>query len=434
MTKLFVLDTNVLLHDPTSVFRFGENDVYIPLVVLEELDNHKKGTSDIARNARQVSRTLDTLINGHLDLSPGLKLESGGKLFIQTDMLGTTAEKNDDKILEIAQNLKNRNVVLVSKDINIRIKAKALGIWAEDYENDHLVQDRDVFRTGVHKFSKTFWAENIAIEEWHKDKNTYYKIKGPGHVDLACNEIVEIGDEAYAVDEVGVGCMVLRTMRNYMKHEVWGIKAKNPEQSYAMNMLLDPNIDFVTLTGPAGTGKSILVLATGLHQTFDTKVFQEIIATRATVPMGEEIGFLPGDEQEKMTPWMGAIEGNLEVLLRTDDDKDIKQTANMLIKQRVKIKSMSFMRGATYNNRLLIIDEAQNLTPKQMKTLVTRAGEGTKVLCLGNVTQIDTPYLTEHSSGLTYAVEKFRGWKHAAHIMLTKGERSRLAEFANENL
>jgi len=216
---------------------------------------------------------------------------------------------------------------------------------------------------------------------------------------------------------------------------VWGINARNIDQNFALNLLMDPDIDFVSLVGQAGTGKTLLALAAGLAQTLDDKRYSEIIMTRVTIPVGEDIGFLPGTEEEKMTPWMGALMDNLEVLTKTDQGGDWGRAAtNDLIQSRIRIRSLNFMRGRTFLNKYLILDEAQNLTSKQMKTLVTRAGPGTKVVCLGNIAQIDTPYLTETSSGLTYVVDRFKDWEHSGHIILRQGERSRLADFASNNL
>jgi PhoH-like ATPase len=217
---------------------------------------------------------------------------------------------------------------------------------------------------------------------------------------------------------------------------VWGITARNREQNFAMNLLMDPQVDFVSLLGQAGTGKTLLALAAGLEQVIEARRYSEIIMTRATVPVGEDIGYLPGTEEEKMQPWMGALEDNLEVLNKGDSSASQweRSSTQDLIRSRVKVKAMSFMRGRTFVNKFLIVDEAQNLTPKQMKTLITRAGPGTKVICMGNIAQIDTPYLTEGSSGLTYVVDRFKGWSHAGHITLQRGERSRLADFASEAL
>jgi PhoH-like ATPase len=240
------------------------------------------------------------------------------------------------------------------------------------------------------------------------------------------------------VSEIRGKTAVLKTLKDYthLKNAIWGVTARNREQNFAMNLLMDPEVDFVTLTGTAGTGKNLMALACGLTQALDDRRYSEIIVTRATVSVGEDIGFLPGTEEEKMGPWMGALDDNLEVLSKTDTGAGEwgRAATNELIRSRIKIKSMNFMRGRTFLNKYLIIDEAQNLTPKQMKTLITRAGPGTKIVCLGNLAQIDTPYLTEGSSGLTFAVDKFKGWPHGGHITLARGERSRLADFASEVL
>jgi PhoH-like ATPase len=279
------------------------------------------------------------------------------------------------------------------------------------------------------------------MESWKKDGRAYYRIRGPLCQELLLNEFVyQEGDRPLhaAVREVSGRTAVLETVRDYThaKNAVWGITARNREQNFALNALMSPDIDFVTLLGQAGTGKTLLTLAAGLMQTLEVKHYSEIIMTRVTVPLGEDIGFLPGTEEEKMGPWMGALEDNLDVLNNTDEEAGEwgRAATRDLIRSRIKIKSLNFMRGRTFINKFLILDEAQNLTPKQMKTLITRAGPGTKVVCLGNIAQIDTPYLTEGSSGLTYVVDRFKGWSHAGHVTLQRGERSRLADHAADIL
>jgi PhoH-like ATPase len=231
---------------------------------------------------------------------------------------------------------------------------------------------------------------------------------------------------------------VLRTVKDYthQKNSIWGITARNRDQNFALNLLMDPDCDFITLAGTAGSGKTLLSLAAGLAQVMDDRRYTEIIVTRVTVPVGEDIGFLPGTEEEKMSPWMGALDDNLEVLSKTDSGAGEwgRAATNDLVRSKIRIKSLNFMRGRTFLNKFVLIDEAQNLTPKQMKTLITRAGPGTKIVCLGNLAQIDTPYLTEGSSGLTFAVDRFKGWAHSGHVTLARGERSRLADFASEVL
>ncbi|HYC36246.1 MAG TPA: PhoH family protein, partial [Usitatibacter sp.] len=278
-------------------------------------------------------------------------------------------------------------------------------------------------------------------ESWQQGGLTSYRIRGPLCARLIVSEFLYLESEPpfYAqVKEVSGRAAVLQTLKDYghQRNNVWGITARNREQNFALNALMNPAVDFVTLLGQAGTGKTLLALAAGLTQVLDQKIYTEIIITRVTVPVGDDIGFLPGTEEEKMNPWMGALEDNLDVLMKSDDeggDWGRAATAD-LMRSRIKVKSLNFMRGRTFLNKYLIIDEAQNLTPKQMKTLITRAGPGTKVVCLGNIAQIDTPYLTEGSSGLTYVVDRFKGWGHSGHVTLMRGERSRLADHAAEIL
>jgi PhoH-like ATPase len=457
-SKLFVLDTNVLMHDPTSLFRFEEHDVFLPMVTLEELDDNKKGMSEVARNARQASRFLDEIVSQEGDIEAGYSLkgksggEAAGNLFLQTHSVSVqipesvASQKADNVILGVALHLKQkfpkREVVLVSKDINMRIKAHAIGIPAEDYFNDKVLEDTDLLYTGILPLPEDFWDKHGKdVESWQEHGRTLYRVKGPLVPSMLVNQFVfHEGDRPFLaiVKEARGKVAVLQTLKDFSHHKnnVWDITARNREQNFALNLLMDPEVDFVTLLGQAGTGKTLLTLAAGLMQTLDFKVYSEIIMTRVTVPVGEDIGFLPGTEEEKMTPWMGALEDNLDVLMRTDDEAgDWGRAATAdLIRNRIKVKSLNFMRGRTFINKYLIIDEAQNLTPKQMKTLITRAGPGTKVVCLGNIAQIDTPYLTEGSSGLTYVVDRFKGWGHSGHVTLMRGERSRLADHAAEIL
>jgi PhoH-like ATPase len=458
-TKLFVIDTNVLMHDPTSLFRFDEHDIYLPMMILEELDNNKKGLSEVARNARQASRFLDELINHtpqHIDqgitLHRANKAGSAGKLFLQTEVIPATLPqqlpigKADNQILSVVNFLREkypaRDVILVSKDINMRIKAHALGLQAQDYFNDKVLEDTELLYTGILEIDDAFWAQcDKNIDSWQEGSRTLYRIKGRPCRDLYLNQMLyqESDHPFYArVIQLDNDTAQLEILRDYshQKNNVWGITARNREQNFALNLLMNPEIDFVTLLGQAGSGKTLLTLAAALAQTMENKLFSEIIMTRATISVGEDIGFLPGTEEEKMHPWMGALEDNLDVLNQTEADTgDWGRAATRdLIRSRIKIKSLNFMRGRTFINKFLIIDEAQNLTPKQMKTLITRAGPGTKVVCLGNIAQIDTPYLTEGSSGLTYVVDRFKGWAHNGHITLQRGERSRLADYASEIL
>jgi len=458
-TRLFVLDTNVLMHDPTSLFRFEEHDLYIPMATLEELDSHKKGMSEVSRNARQASRYLDELIGtGSADIVAGLPLaahgdrQATGRLFLQTESISTVlpaslpSGKADNQIIGVVKHLQElhpkREVILVSKDINMRIKARAVGLAAEDYFNDKVLEDTDLLYSGTRQLPADFWEQHgREMESWQQAGHTYYRVHGPLVASFIVNEFVYLEDDKpfYAlVKEVSGKTAILETLRDYshQRNGVWGITARNREQNFALNVLMNPEIDFITLLGQAGTGKTLLTLAAGLMQTLEDKTYSEIIMTRVTVPVGEDIGFLPGTEEEKMNPWMGALEDNLDVLNKTDDEAGEwgRAATRDLIRSRIKVKSLNFMRGRTFINKFLIIDEAQNLTPKQMKTLITRAGPGTKVVCLGNIAQIDTPYLTEGSSGLTYVVDRMKGWSHSGHITLTRGERSRLADYAADAL
>jgi len=460
--RLFVLDTNVLLHDPMSLFRFEEHDIFLPMIVLEELDGHKKGMTEVARNGRQTSRTLDALAaQTGGDMTRGLKLSATGHstarglLYFQTEPLDAQLPtslpqgKADNQILGVVQALRNkhpqREVILVSKDINMRVKARALGLAADDYQNDKTLDDGELLYSGALALPQDFWTrQSKTIESWQSGSHTFYRVSGPAVAQFHINQFVyfEAPGEPplYArVTEIRDKTAVLKTLKDYthLKNAVWGVTSRNREQNFALNLLMDPEVDFVTLAGTAGTGKTLMALASGLTQVLDDRRYTEIIMTRATVSVGEDIGFLPGTEEEKMGPWMGALDDNLEFLAKGDGGNAGewgRAATNELIRSRIKVKSMNFMRGRTFMNKYVIIDEAQNLTPKQMKTLITRAGPGTKIICMGNLAQIDTPYLTEGSSGLTYAVDRFKGWPHGGHITLARGERSRLADFASEVL
>ncbi len=460
--RIYVLDTNVLMHDPTALFKFKEHDVFIPMMVLEELDNGKKGHSEASRNARQVSRFLNDLIEAHgsNNVENGVSLaqpkslnlrgeDSIGKLLFQLKPVETGKRFGmvipDNLILGSILQLREDNpgvpVVLVSKDINLRIKASICSVDAEDYENDRALDDFNLLFTGATELAADFWEKHEGnLRSWTEKGRTYYEVKRTADDGWFANQFLylpgsdEVEMKVARLEEDRVVLQIVDDFRS-TQHQVWGINARNREQNFAFNALMDPDIDFVTLLGTAGTGKTLLALAAGLAQTMDSQRYREIIMTRATVSVGEDIGFLPGTEEEKMTPWMGALTDNLEVLTHTADHGTWGRGAtNDLLASRIKIRSMNFMRGRTFLNRWVIVDEAQNLTPKQMKTLITRAGPGTKIICMGNVEQIDTPYLTETTSGLTYAVDRFKNWAHSAHITLRRGERSRLADHASEVL
>ena len=467
--RIFVLDTNVLMHDPTAIFRFEEHDVYIPMIVLEELDAGKKGVSEQARNVRQVSRFLDELMASasKTEIDRGIALfdahlhnggpngsgkkKPNGRLFFQTRVLSDGLPQNlpghgaDNAILghtlALQKEHQNARVTLVSKDINLRIKAAIIGINAEDYSSDKTIDDADLLYTGMQEIPADFWDRHgQQMDSWQEHASTFYRVRGPLIRDWQPNLFLyqeeQNGVEAIvrSINDDGAVLQLARDYRNE-RHNVWGITARNREQNFALNLLMNPEIDFITVLGPAGTGKTLMTLAAGLAQTLEANRYGEIIMTRVTIPLGEDIGFLPGTEEEKMEPWMGALMDNLEVLTKSQEGGQWGRAAtNDLLRNRIKIRSLNFMRGRTFLNRFLIIDEAQNLTPKQMKAMVTRAGPGTKLICLGNIAQIDTPYLTETTCGLTYVVNRFRGWPHSGHITLKRGERSRLADYASETL
>lgn len=461
---LFVLDTNVLMHDPSAIFRFKEHDIFLPMVVLEELDSGKKGMSEAARNVRQISRFLDEMMQNvtkeEIDAGlriPGLHKPLGadatqaGRIFFQTRPLPSLlpetlpGNKPDNTILGTTLALQKENpdthVTLVTKDINLRIKAAVLGIHAEDYYNDKTIDDVDLLFTGIEELPEDFWESHSKdMESWQESGRTFYRVKGPLVNEWYPNQFIYSDSkqpfEARVITKSDDGAEI-EVLRDYRgpRHTVWGINARNREQNFALNLLMDPDVDFVSLLGAAGTGKTLLTLAAGLAQTLEGNLYKEIIMTRVTVPLGEDIGFLPGTEEEKMTPWMGALMDNLEVLTQSEEGGEWGRAAtNDLLRTRIKIRSLNFMRGRTFLSRYIILDEAQNLTPKQMRALITRAGPGTKIVCLGNVAQIDTPYLTETTSGLTYVVDRFKHWAHSGHITLMRGERSRLADYAAELL
>lgn len=459
--KLFVLDTNIMMHDPSAIYRFEEHDIYLPMVVLEELDSHKTGLSEVARNVRQTNRMLVELMGqaNYQEIVAGLPIPShihaetsktSGRLFFQTDdfehvrPLALPGHKADNTLLITAMGLQkkfpDRQVIIISKDINLRIKAGILGIPAEDYFNDKVLDDVNLLHSGLHILNNDFWDTHTQdMKAWQESGKTFYRLTGPLTSHWNYNDCVSTQDNQFQgiIKHLEKDSAIVEVARDFthIKHSVWGINARNREQNFALNLLLDPDIDFITLQGSAGTGKTLLTIAAGLTQVLDLNRYSEIIMTRVTIPVGEDIGFLPGTEEEKMTPWMGALMDNLEVLHSSQEGGSFGRNATQdLLQNKIKIRSLNFMRGRTFLNRFIIIDEAQNLTSKQIKTLVTRAGPGSKIICLGDIKQIDTPYLTETTSGLTFAVDKFKHWQYSAHVTLTRGERSRLAYYAAEHL
>lgn len=456
--KIFILDTNVLIHDPMALLRFNEHDIYLPIVVLEELDAAKIGMSEVARNVRQVSRFLDEVVeHANGDISGGVELPAAtpgaqaGRLYFYSDTVrsvlpkGLSPDSTDNVLLGVTLDLRKdhpeREVTLISKDINLRIKAHALGIRAEDYTTDQVLDDANLLYSGTARLEPSL-LRGLEKAKEAEHPNRKYQIDDAHTRGWYPNQYLYAdGEQATAfVLRRGPGTpALLEEVTDYSqeRNKVWGIHARNREQNFALNLLMDPGIEFVTMLGQAGTGKTLLTLAAGLTQTLEHKCYTEIIMTRATVPVGEDIGFLPGTEEEKMQPWMGALEDNLDVLHETGGRSHGawgRAVTHDFVRGRIRIKSLNFMRGRTFLKKFIIIDEAQNLSPHQMKTLITRAGPGSKIVCLGNIAQIDSPYLTETTCGLTYAVDRFKDWEHSGHITLQRGERSRLADYASEIL
>lgn len=434
MKKIFVLDTNVLLHDPKAIFSFEDNDVVIPIVVIEELDKFKKGIDEIGRNARQVSRILDEYrLKGKL--SQGVQLEGGGCLRVELnhqspDRLPSEliATKADNRILATALNLKNDDlpVILVTKDTNLRIKADALGMRAEDYQSDTITLD------DLYSGEMELLVEPGAIDEFY----TSGEMAAPDPKPLP-NQFVLLKNKANpsqtALSRYQLQKNALVPITG-IKHGVWGINARNKQQQFALDLLLNDDIRLVTLVGKAGTGKTLLALAAGLDKTIESRSFQRLVVSRPVFPMGKDIGFLPGDIEEKLRPWMQPIRDNLDFLVgssggpgRVKGKKDLQSLFDLGM---IEVEPLTYIRGRSMPNQYLIVDEAQNLTPHEIKTIITRAGEGTKVVLTGDPYQIDNPYIDSESNGLTFVVERFKEEAIAGHITLVKGERSDLAELA----
>lgn len=437
----YVLDTNVLLHDPSAIFQFKEHDIYIPLVVLEELDRHKKGIEDLARNARQVTRQLSDILgaaSASHQLADGFALSSasngeatGTLHFMPTPAgrthVGLNDEKADNQILACVQALLP-GAVLVTKDINLRVKALALSVPAEDYRSDRVLLDSDVLPSGYIEIdSDEFWEANApekGDQFFRRSNLNYARIT----TELPVNSFVleTAGKKNGRIWRVegpdDRGNTLLFALRKESGQNEF-LEARSREQAMALELLHDDNIDFVALLGMAGSGKTLLALAAGMAQVKEGK-FQQVLITRATVPMGEDIGFLPGTEEEKMAAWLG---GTIQ-----DSYSALGEKMNEQLKAKVEVASMSFMRGRSFQNKFIILDEAQNLTTKQIRALLTRAGNGTKVVITGNLGQIDSPYLDAGSSGLAWAVKNLQGWGHGGHLILPRGERSRLATFIEE--
>ena len=434
--KNYILDTNVLLHDPNSLLNFADNHVVLPIEVIEEIDRFKRESSELGQNARQVSRMLDGF-RGQGSLSAGVKLPNGGALRIAFQKNGG-AQTGDDSHIINSSSVDNRilllaasvqksepksSTVLVTKDINLRIKADALGLQAEDYENDRVFLT-DLY-TGMTEM--TVGADQIA------------SFRAEGLLDLPAgkkyspNEFCTLIDEANPkktaltkVDATGTKLVPIIDARE----GIWGIKPRNREQHYAFDALLDDRIKLVTLMGKAGTGKTLMAMAAGLKRTVLDREFRRLVVARPTISMGKELGFLPGSLEEKLAPWMQPIHDSLEMLSDLNMGHDHRRSGDLMRSGAIVVEALSYIRGRSIANQFMVIDEAQNLTPLEAKTIITRVGHGTKIVFTGDPYQIDNPYVDSSSNGFNYIVSRFRDQAIAAHIELQKGERSELAELA----
>lgn len=451
--RLYVLDTNVLIHDPNALLNFQEHQVAIPMTVLEELDHLKTGKHTVAAECRQAIRLIDQLLGEATpsQVEQGVPIQRGkgeprGSMSILMSRLDTTLSGlpehlNDNKIINQLVELQGRRpdveVVLVSKDINMRLKARACGVAAEDYHTDQLVDDIALLPRGYHNVPGSFWQKVGKVETRQEIGRTLHRVQlSDALPNVHVNEFI-VDEQGFVgwVKEVGKGQMLLLDLHQepLLHQEAWGLKPRDIYQALALYALLDPDIYLVNLTGAAGSGKTILALAAAIEQTMVSKRYRRIIATRSVQGLDEDIGFLPGTEAEKMEPWLGAITDNLEAL-HMDDENTHGSVDYILQRVPLQFKSLNYIRGRSFQQSLLLIDECQNLTPHQMKTIITRAGNGSKVICLGNLAQIDTPYLSATSSGLTYLTERFKDFPHGVHITLQGVPRSLLAEYAEAHL
>jgi len=453
---IYILDTNILLHEPFAFLSFKEHDVVVPMTVLEELDSIKDRRKDVSRDARVAIRALEDTLS---DATPeqvlaGVKLPendeqhpSGCLSIINDYSLAQTAKtlsfnENDNRIINAALHIQEKTpsskVVLVTKDINMRLKAKGAGLaHVEDYRTDQLIDDIQFLTKGYHLFSGDFWQQVKACDSESDGRYTTHFID-KNTVPLSyMNEYLIDESESFAGKVTGWNDEKISVLdlgrERLLGKTAWGIHPKNIYQGMAMDALLDPTIDLVILTGPAGCGKTLLALATALEQVIERGLYDKIIVTRSTPEIAESIGFLPGTEEEKMAPWLAAITDSLEVLHKQDESMS-GSLDYIMDKANIQFKSVNFMRGRSIQNSLVLLDECQNLTAAQLKTIITRCGEGTKLVCSGNLAQIDSNYLTAVTSGLTYIVERFKDFPGSATVNLNGVVRSRLASFAEENL
>jgi len=434
VNKYYVLDTNVLLHDPQALFKFGNNRLIIPITVIEEIDRFKKDLNETGRNARHVSRMLDSLREqGHL--VEGVELETGGmvRVVLHTgDAMRRLPpelidDRGDNRILAVAIELKEQGdapVIFVTKDTNLRIKADAIGLIAEDYESDKVSVDE--LYSGISQVE----VEREQVDAFYND----------GHLDLEGdyfpNQYLTLVDRSNASHTAlgrydGPMRRVVPLIR-LPKEGIWGIHSRNREQQFALDLLLNDDIQLVSLVGKAGTGKTLLAIAAGLQKSADDETYNRLLVSRPVFPLGKDLGFLPGDIEEKLAPWMQPIFDNVELLLGSVDERGKRKRGykELVDMGLLEIEALTYIRGRSIPKQFMIVDEAQNLTPHEIKTIVTRAGEGTKIVLTGDPYQIDNPYVDASSNGLTYIVEKFKGQEIAGHVTLSKGERSCLAELA----
>ena len=449
---LYVLDTNVLIHDPNALLNFEEHHVAIPMTVLEELAKLNAGKPSVAAECRQAIRMIDQVLGEATpeQVEQGVPIQRGksGPRGSMSILMSRRAEPimllpenlNDNKIINQLVELRSRHpgssVVLVTKDINMRLKARACGIESQDYHTDQLVDDVSLLSRGYHTLDGSFWDRVSKVETRQGHGKTWHTVqmleKLPAHI----NEFIvdEQGFVGWIKEVNGSELLILDMHHEQLLHqEAWGLRPRDVYQSLALYALLDPDIHLVNLSGAAGSGKTILALAAAIEQTMVSKRYRRIIATRSVQGLDQEIGFLPGTEAEKMEPWLGAITDNLEAL-HMDDESTHGSVDYILQKVPLQFKSLNYIRGRSFQQSLILIDECQNLTPHQMKTIITRAGNGSKVVCLGNLAQIDTPYLSATSSGLTYLTERFKDFPHGVHVSLQGVPRSILAEYAEANM
>ncbi len=459
-SKLYILDTNVLLHDPKCLFQFKEQDITIPMTVLEELDSIKDRKQSVAAEARHAIRVIDNILStasNASQITKGVRIlvegkereQKLGKLSIFPDHELTMRQgflpddsNKDNRIINCALHLQatfpHRQIILVTKDINMRLKALGAGLQrVEDYRTDQLVSDIEMLPAGHQHLESPFWEGVENVDSFQQDGRTYHKVDRNLLPNTYLNEYIyddskDFSARTVAVDETSVTLLDLG-YEHLMNQVCWGIQPINLQQAFAMQSLMDPEIDLSILLGAAGSGKTLIALACALEMVIEEQRFNKIIVTRSTPPVAEDIGFLPGTEEEKMTPWMSSINDNLEAM-HEQDERPQSSVKYALEKANIQFKSLNFIRGRSIQNAIVLIDEAQNLTPQQLKTIITRCGKGTKMVCLGNLAQIDSNYLTPLTSGLTYIVERFRNFEGSASVHFEGIFRSRLAEYAEEHL